>query len=82
MLRENHGRGKQSVTRQRGPKLNSGISHPRFGWLWAAGCWGADGIFSGIMAAVAFGQPLGPFWGTLFANASTVDLWGSVLKWS
>jgi phospholipid/cholesterol/gamma-HCH transport system permease protein len=38
------------------------------------------GIFGGIMAAVAFGQPLGPFWGTLFANASTVDLWGSVLK--
>jgi phospholipid/cholesterol/gamma-HCH transport system permease protein len=38
------------------------------------------GIFGGIMAAIAFGQPLGPFWGTLFANASTVDLWGSVLK--
>ena len=38
------------------------------------------GIFGGILAAVAFGQPLGPFWGTLFANASTVDLWGSVLK--
>jgi phospholipid/cholesterol/gamma-HCH transport system permease protein len=38
------------------------------------------GIFGGIMAAVAFGQPLGPFWGTLFANASTVELWGSVLK--
>src|SRR5437879_9446275 len=38
------------------------------------------GIFGGIMAAVAFGQPLGPFWGTLFANASTVDLWGSVVK--
>jgi phospholipid/cholesterol/gamma-HCH transport system permease protein len=38
------------------------------------------GIFGGILAAVAFGQPLGPFWGTSFANASTVDLWGSVLK--
>jgi phospholipid/cholesterol/gamma-HCH transport system permease protein len=38
------------------------------------------GIFGGILAAVAFGQPLGPFWGTLFANASTVDLWGSVVK--
>src|SRR6266568_3321892 len=38
------------------------------------------GIFGGILAAVAFGQPLGPFWGTLFANASTTDLWGSVLK--
>src|SRR5207244_1303862 len=38
------------------------------------------GIFGGIMAAVAFGQGLGPFWGTFFANASTTDLWGSVLK--
>jgi phospholipid/cholesterol/gamma-HCH transport system permease protein len=38
------------------------------------------GIFGGILAALAFGQPLGPFWGTLFANATTVDLWGSVLK--
>ena len=38
------------------------------------------GIFGGILAAVAFGQPLGPFWGTLFANSSTVDLWGSVVK--
>ena len=38
------------------------------------------GIFGGILAALAFGQGLGPFWGTLFANASTVDLWGSVLK--
>ena len=26
------------------------------------------------------GQPLGPFWDTLFANASTTDLWGSALK--
>jgi phospholipid/cholesterol/gamma-HCH transport system permease protein len=38
------------------------------------------GIFGGILAAIAFGQPLGPFWGTLFANASVTDLWGSVLK--
>jgi phospholipid/cholesterol/gamma-HCH transport system permease protein len=38
------------------------------------------GIFGGILAAVEFGQPLGPFWDTLFANATTVDLWGSVLK--
>jgi phospholipid/cholesterol/gamma-HCH transport system permease protein len=38
------------------------------------------GIFGGIIAALAFGQPLGPFWGTLFANASVTDLWGSVLK--
>ena len=38
------------------------------------------GIFGGILAAFAFGQPLGPFWNTLFSDASTVDLWGSVLK--
>jgi phospholipid/cholesterol/gamma-HCH transport system permease protein len=38
------------------------------------------GIFGGITAAAEFGQPLGPFWTTLFANATTVDLWGSVLK--
>lgn len=38
------------------------------------------GIFGGILAAVEFGQPLGPFWATFFANVSTIDLWGSVLK--
>jgi phospholipid/cholesterol/gamma-HCH transport system permease protein len=38
------------------------------------------GIFGGILAALAFGQPLGPFWNTLFSDATTVDLWGSVLK--
>jgi phospholipid/cholesterol/gamma-HCH transport system permease protein len=38
------------------------------------------GIFGGIAAELISGQPLGPFWGTLFANASTTDLWGSVLK--
>jgi phospholipid/cholesterol/gamma-HCH transport system permease protein len=38
------------------------------------------GIFGGIIAALQKGQPLGPFWNTLFANASTTDLWGSVLK--
>jgi phospholipid/cholesterol/gamma-HCH transport system permease protein len=38
------------------------------------------GIFGGIIAEFVNGQPLGPFWNTLFANASTVDLWGSVLK--
>ena len=40
------------------------------------------GIFGGILAAVVNGQPLGPFWSTLFANSSVVDLWGSVLKTS
>src|SRR6266478_1687229 len=38
------------------------------------------GIFGGILAELVNGQPLGPFWATLFANASTTDLWGSVLK--
>ena len=38
------------------------------------------GIFGGIVAELVNGQPLGPFWNTLFANASTTDLWGSVLK--
>jgi phospholipid/cholesterol/gamma-HCH transport system permease protein len=40
------------------------------------------GIFGGILAAIVAHQPLGPFWGTLFANSTTVDLWGSVLKCS
>jgi phospholipid/cholesterol/gamma-HCH transport system permease protein len=38
------------------------------------------GIFGGILAAIVTGQPLGPFWATLFANATSTDLWGSVLK--
>jgi phospholipid/cholesterol/gamma-HCH transport system permease protein len=38
------------------------------------------GIFGGILAALSFGQGLGPFWGTFFANSSTTDLWGSVVK--
>jgi phospholipid/cholesterol/gamma-HCH transport system permease protein len=38
------------------------------------------GIFGGILAALVTGQPLGPFWATLFANATSTDLWGSVLK--
>src|SRR6201984_3523106 len=38
------------------------------------------GIFGGILAELVNAQPLGPFWNTLFANASTTDLWGSVLK--
>ncbi|HWY89198.1 MAG TPA: ABC transporter permease [Solirubrobacteraceae bacterium] len=38
------------------------------------------GIFGGILAAIVTGQPLGPFWDTLFANATSTDLWGSVLK--
>ncbi len=38
------------------------------------------GIFGGLLAAIINHQPLGPFWVTLFANASVTDLWGSVLK--
>jgi phospholipid/cholesterol/gamma-HCH transport system permease protein len=38
------------------------------------------GLFGGLLAELVEGQPLGPFWNTLFANASTTDLWGSVLK--
>jgi phospholipid/cholesterol/gamma-HCH transport system permease protein len=41
---------------------------------------GLFGIFGGILAALTSGQPLGPFWNTLFANSSVTDLWGSVLK--
>jgi phospholipid/cholesterol/gamma-HCH transport system permease protein len=38
------------------------------------------GLFGGLLAAITYEQPLGPFWNTLFANATVTDLWGSVLK--
>ncbi len=38
------------------------------------------GIFGGVLATLTFGAPLGPFFSTLLTNASTVDLWGSVVK--
>ena len=38
------------------------------------------GIFGGVLATLVNGAPLGPFWATFFTNASTTDLWGSVLK--
>src|SRR3954447_9237413 len=38
------------------------------------------GIVGGIVATVTNGGQLGPFWATFFTNASTTDLWGSVLK--
>ena len=38
------------------------------------------GLFGGLLAELAYHQPLGPFWVNLFANASTTDLWGSALK--
>mgnify|MGYP000586643939 CR=1 FL=1 len=33
-----------------------------------------------MLATLTFDGPLGPFWATFFTNASTVDLWASVLK--
>jgi phospholipid/cholesterol/gamma-HCH transport system permease protein len=38
------------------------------------------GISGGILAEVAYSQPLGGFFATLFSNASVTDLWGSVVK--
>jgi phospholipid/cholesterol/gamma-HCH transport system permease protein len=38
------------------------------------------GISGGVIAELAFGEPLGGFFATLFTNASVVDLWGSVVK--
>jgi phospholipid/cholesterol/gamma-HCH transport system permease protein len=38
------------------------------------------GITGGIFAELAYGQPLGGFFATLFNNASVTDLWGSVVK--
>ena len=38
------------------------------------------GILGGVLATLANGASLGPFWATFFTNASTTELWGSVLK--
>ena len=38
------------------------------------------GISGGVLAEMLYGEPLGGFFATLFANASITDLWGSVLK--
>src|SRR4051795_10050667 len=38
------------------------------------------GLFGGVLTCLTFGQPLGPFFSTLLTNASTTDLWGSVVK--
>lgn len=38
------------------------------------------GIFGGIIATLVNGAPLGPFFATFLTNASTTDLWGSLLK--
>ena len=34
----------------------------------------------GVVATLVNGAALGPFWATFFTNASTTDLWGSILK--
>src|SRR5204863_253288 len=38
-------------------------------------CW-----FPLLISTIAFHAPLGPFFATLLTNASTTDLWGSVVK--
>jgi phospholipid/cholesterol/gamma-HCH transport system permease protein len=38
------------------------------------------GICGGILATIVNHAPLGPFWSSFFNNASTTDLWGSVIK--
>ncbi|MBV9356748.1 MAG: ABC transporter permease [Chloroflexi bacterium] len=38
------------------------------------------GIFGGILATIVNHAPIGPFFITLFNNADTTNLWGSVLK--
>jgi phospholipid/cholesterol/gamma-HCH transport system permease protein len=39
-----------------------------------------SGVAGGIVATLVSGAQLGPFWATFFSNATTTDLWGSVLK--
>jgi len=38
------------------------------------------GLSGGVLASLSFHAPLGPFFATLLTNASTTDLWGSVVK--
>src|SRR5438552_2383757 len=38
------------------------------------------GLSGGVLASLSFHGPLGPFFATLLTNASTTDLWGSVVK--
>ena len=39
-----------------------------------------SGLTGGVLASLSFNAPLGPFFSTLLTNASTTDLWGSVVK--
>lgn len=38
------------------------------------------GMMGGVLATLTFNAPLGPFFATLLNNATTTDLWGSVVK--
>ena len=38
------------------------------------------GLVGGIGATLTFGAPLGPFFATILANATTTELWASTLK--
>jgi phospholipid/cholesterol/gamma-HCH transport system permease protein len=38
------------------------------------------GTLGGVVVTVTNGAPLGPFWATYFNNATTTELWGSLLK--
>jgi phospholipid/cholesterol/gamma-HCH transport system permease protein len=38
------------------------------------------GVFGGVVATLVNGAPLGPFFATFWTNASTTDLWASVVK--
>ena len=38
------------------------------------------GLFGGVLATLTFNAPLGPFFATLLSNATTTDLWGSLLE--
>ena len=38
------------------------------------------GLFGGVLATLTFGAPLGPFFSSLLSNATTTDLWGSLLE--
>jgi phospholipid/cholesterol/gamma-HCH transport system permease protein len=37
-------------------------------------------VYGGVLAAITYHQPLGPFWASFLTNATTTDLWGSMLK--
>jgi phospholipid/cholesterol/gamma-HCH transport system permease protein len=38
------------------------------------------GTIGGVLVTLSNGAPLGPFWATYFDNATTTELWGSLLK--